>query len=88
MKTCYNILYESLDVVKALVPAYISTNDTIHHQARGECDIVIPLTPVSYWYYYDNTVMNICGPHQEYFDKDARILEYLELAGATSHPKQ
>lgn len=87
MKTCYNILYESVDVVKALVPAYISTNDIIY-QARGSDDIVRPLTPIQYWHYYDNTVMNICGPHQEQFEKDARILEYLELAGATSHPKQ
>ena len=94
MKTCYNILYQNIDVVKALVPAYISTNDIIHiekNDAYQEEDNVVevvttPLTAIQYWHHYDNTLMNIGGGGggiyggfaEEQFEKDERILEYLE----------
>jgi len=92
MKTCYNILYPSVNVVKALVPAYISTNEVIHivkkfvylEEDKVEEVERTPLTAIQYWHHYDNTITNVAGGGiyggfaEEQFEKDADILEYLE----------
>jgi len=94
MKAWYNILYPSVNVVKALVPAYISTNEVIHidkkfaylEEDKVEEVETTPLTAIQYWHHYDNTITNVAGGGigiyagfaEEQFEKDADILEYLE----------
>lgn len=90
--TVYNILYPSVNVVKALVPAYISTNDIIRvaknfvYREEDKVEEVdsTPLTAIQYWHHYDNTITNVAGGGiyggfaEEHFEKDTDILEYLE----------
>ena len=92
VKTCYNILYPSVNVVKTLVPAFISTNEVIHvaknfvyrEEDKVEEVETTPLTAIQYWHHYDNTITNVAGGDiygnfaEEQFEKDADILEYLE----------
>ena len=69
----HDILYESESVVKALVPAYVTTNDIIQPGRDNN------VTPIQYWHYFDDTVFNVCTLESETFEKNTNILEYLEL---------
>ena len=74
-RSAHDILYESERVVKALVPAYVTTDDIIQ---TGRDNTTT--TPIEYWHYFDDTLFNVCTLQSgETFEKNKDILEYLEL---------
>jgi hypothetical protein len=76
-RSYHDILYESEEVVKALVPNYISGNDIICQDMDNNG--ILTLNPIQYWHYFDETLFNVCSLLNETFEKNQSILEYLKL---------